>query len=48
MLPLLLPTEGNHTCREKVCKSDVIALLELLKKMIVNLDSSIDLLSCKF
>ncbi|MBO4513173.1 MAG: hypothetical protein J5746_10430 [Victivallales bacterium] len=48
VLPLLLPTEGNHTSKEKICKADIESLLALLKKMIVNLESTIDLLRCDF
>ena len=48
VLPLLLPTEGNHTSKEKICKADIESLLALLKKMINNLENTIDLLRCDF
>ncbi len=48
VLPLLLPTEDNHTSKEKVCKADIESLLALLKKMTDNLESTIKTLSCEF
>ena len=41
VLPLLLPTEGNHGSREKLCKADVLNLMELLTKIIENLERTI-------
>lgn len=44
VLPLLVPTEGSHSSREKLCKADVLSLMELLTKIVENLDETIEFL----